>query len=92
MDSTPEKGMVKSMASKKTLPSLETVEVLFDEVDEQYARFKKTRQKLSSLRRGSDSSLDVLPDLEVELFALKLKSEHAHEALEEFEEALSDEG
>jgi hypothetical protein len=35
--------------------------------------------------------LDLLADLEVELFTLKLKTEHAYEALEEFEDSLPDE-
>jgi hypothetical protein len=32
--------------------------------------------------------LDLLPDLDVELDTLKLKTEHALEALEEFEDSL----
>jgi len=42
------------------------------------------------LRRGSGPYLDVLADLDVELLALKLKAEYAHEALEEFEDSLPD--
>lgn len=79
------------MASqKRTAPMLGTVEVLLDEVDEYYDRFSKVRRKLSRLRRGSGPYLDLLAALEVELFTLKLKTEHAHEALDEFEESLSE--
>jgi hypothetical protein len=42
------------------------------------------------LRRGTGPYLDVLADLDVELFALKLKAERAHEAVEEFEDSLPD--
>jgi hypothetical protein len=59
------------------------VKVLLDEVDEYYERFSKIRRKLSRVRRGSGTFLDLLADLEVELFTLKQKTEHAHEALEE---------
>jgi hypothetical protein len=76
---------------KKTAPALETVEVLLDEVDEYYERFDRIRRKLKGLRRGSGPFLDLLADLEVELFTLKLKTEHAHEALEVFEDSLPDE-
>ncbi len=79
------------MAIPKTIPAgIETVEVLLDEVDEYYRRFHRVRQKLSRFKRGSEPYLDRLPDLDVELFALKLKAEHAHEALEEFEDSLPD--
>ncbi len=76
---------------RKTVPTLETVEALLDEVDEYYERFSKIRRKLCRLRRGSGPFLDLLADLEVELFTLKLKAEHAHEALDEFEESLPEE-
>lgn len=42
------------------------------------------------LRPGSDAYLNLLPDLEVALDVLRSKAEHAHEALEAFEESLSD--
>ncbi len=79
------------MATQKAAsPTLETVEVLVDEVREYYSRFNRLRRKLGRLRRGGEPYLDVLADLDVELFALKLKAEHAHEALEEFEDSLPD--
>ena len=76
---------------KAAPPTLETVELLVDEVREYSDRFNKLRRKLGRLRRGSGPYLDVLADLDVELFALKLKAEHAHDALEKFEDSLPDE-
>jgi hypothetical protein len=72
----------------KTAPSLSTVERLLDEVDEWYGRVQGIRQKLVLLRRGSEAYLDLLPDLDVELDTLRLKTQHALEALEEFEDSL----
>jgi hypothetical protein len=72
----------------QTTPTLSTLERLLDEIDEWYGRVRKVRQKLGRHRPGSEAYLDLLPDLEVELDALKLKVEHAHQALEEFEESL----
>lgn len=63
---------------------------VLDEVDEYSGRLQKIRRKLSRLRRGSDAYLDLLPDLEVVLDVLRSKAEHAHEALEDFEESLTD--
>jgi hypothetical protein len=75
---------------KAPTPTLETVELLVDEVREYSDRFNKLRRRLGQLRRGTRPYLDVLADLDVELFALKLKAEHAHEAVEEFEDSLPD--
>ncbi|MGC9995563.1 MAG: hypothetical protein ABSE79_09595 [Terriglobia bacterium] len=72
----------------KTAPSLSTVERLLDEVDEWYGRVQGIRQKLVPLRRGSEAYLDLLPDLDVELDTLRLKTQHALQALEEFEDSL----
>jgi len=72
----------------KTAPKLSTVERLLDEVDEWYGRVQGIRQKLVPLRRGSEAYLDLLPDLDVELDTLRLKTQHALQALEEFEDSL----
>ena len=72
----------------KTAPNLSTVERLLDEVDEYCGRVQEIRQKLTTLPRGSEEYLDVLPDLDVELDTLRLKIEHALSALEEFEGSL----
>jgi hypothetical protein len=72
----------------KTAPNLSTVERLLDEVDEWFGRVREIRQRLAALPRGSEAYLDLLPDLDVELDTLKLKTQHALEALEEFEDSL----
>ncbi len=79
------------MAPKRNEANVETLEALLDEVDEYYELYRRIRRKLKRQRRGSNSYLDLLPDLDVELFTLKLKVEHAHQELDDFEESLSDE-
>jgi hypothetical protein len=78
----------KFFAPTKTAPNLSTVERLLDELDEWFGRVREIRQRLAPLPRGSEPYLDLLPDLEVELDMLRLKTEHAREALEEFEDSL----
>ena len=72
----------------KTAPNVSTVERLLDEVDESCGRVQDIRQRLERLPRASEAYLDLLPDLEVELDTLRLKTQHALEALEEFEDSL----
>ncbi len=72
----------------KTAPSLSTVERLLEEVDEHCLRVQEIRKRLAPVARGSEAYLDLLPDLEVELDILRLKTQHALEALEEFEDSL----
>ena len=72
----------------KTTPSLSTVERLLDEVEEWAGRVQAIRRKLTALPRGGEQYLDQLPGLDVELDTLRLKAEHALEALEEFEDSL----
>jgi hypothetical protein len=72
----------------KTAPNISTVERLLEEVDECCERVKEVRQRLAPLPRGGGAYLDLLPDLEVELDILRLKTQHALEALEEFEDSL----
>jgi hypothetical protein len=74
----------------KTPPNLSTVEQLLDEVDEWSGRVQEVRQRLGRLPRASEAYLDLLPDLEVELDTLRLKTQHVLEALEEFEDSLPD--
>ena len=74
----------------RIIPTLSTIERLLDEVEEYSGRLQKVRHKLNRLRQGSEAYLNVLPDLEVVLDVLRSKAEHAHEALEEFEESLTD--
>ena len=72
----------------KTTPNLSTVERLLDEVDEWSGRVQEIRKRLARLPRGGEEYLDILPDLDVELDTLRLKTQHALEALEEFEDSL----
>jgi len=72
----------------QTMSALSTVETLLDEVEEWFDRVRKVRRKLGRLRKGSAGYLDLLPDLELTLDVLSSKVEHAHEALEVFEESL----
>jgi hypothetical protein len=84
------KRSVVNIMATQTTPTMATFDRLLDEVDEWSDRVRKVRRKLNRLPRGSDAYLDLLPDLEVDLTVLKSKAEHAHEALEEFEESLPD--
>jgi hypothetical protein len=74
----------------KTTPTVETIERLFDEVDEWYGRVHRIRQKLGRLKRGSEPYLDLLPDLWTEVDVLSRKAQYAAEMLDEFEESLTD--
>jgi hypothetical protein len=74
----------------KTTPTLETIERLFDEVDEWYGHVHRVRQRLGSLKRGSEPYLDLLPDLWTEVDVLGRKAQYAAEMLDEFEESLTD--
>jgi hypothetical protein len=74
----------------QAIPSLSTVERSLQEVDEYLEKFQKLRNRLSRLRPGSDAYLNLLPDVEVALDVPRSKPEHAHEALEIFEDTLID--
>jgi chromosome segregation ATPase len=72
----------------KTAPRLETVERLIEEVEEWSGRVHKIRQKMSRVKRESDAYQDLLSELSVELFWLKMKAEVAAEAIDEYHESL----
>lgn len=72
----------------KTAPTLDTVERLFDEVDEWYGRVRAIRQRLAKLKRGGEPYLDLLNDLWVEADVLSRKVVYAAEMLDEFQESL----
>ena len=72
----------------KIVPSLETVEGLISEVDEWYERVRKIREKMTGVERGSDPYQDLLSQLWVELFWLKMKAEVAADAIDEYHESL----
>lgn len=75
----------------KAVPTLTAIERSFDEVDERYARVRKTRRRLEHLRPGSKAYLKLLDDLWTELDWLRLKADVAAHLLDEFEESLPDE-
>ena len=72
----------------KIVPSLETVEGLIAEVEEWSGRVHKIRQKMSRVKREGDPYQDLLSELSVELFWLKMKAEVAAEAIDEYHESL----
>jgi len=72
----------------KIVPNLETVEGLIGEVDEWYERVRNIRQKMKSVQRESEPYQDLLSELSVELFWLKMKAEVAVEAIDEYHESL----
>ncbi len=75
----------------KTAPKLSTIERLLDEVEEYSNSVQRIRSKLKRLRLGSEAYHDLLPDLDVQLYWLKLKVETASRALDEYEESLPEE-
>jgi len=75
------------MATKTALRP-ETVERLIDEVEEWSGRVHKIRQKMSRVKRESEPYQDLLSELSVELFWLKMKAEVAAEAIDEYHESL----
>jgi hypothetical protein len=75
----------------KTIPSLSTIERMLDDVEEYTQAVHALRRKLKRRKPGSASYHDLLPDLSVQLDVLKLKAEHALEALDEYEESLTEE-
>ncbi len=72
----------------RTIPSLETVERLVDEVDEWYGRVYKIRQKMGRVKRASEAYQGLLSDLWVELDWLKMKAEAAADIIDEYQESL----
>ncbi len=72
----------------KTIPRLETVERLVDEVEEWYGRAHKIRQKMGRVKRGSEEYQGLLADLWVELDWLKMKAEAAADTIDEYQESL----
>jgi chromosome segregation ATPase len=71
-----------------TAPRIETVERLIEEVEEWSGRVHKIRQKMTRTKRESEPYQDLLCQLSAELFWLKMKAEHAAEAIDEYHESL----
>ena len=59
-----------------------------DEVDETASILKEFRRKVARAKPGLPVYLDMLPELETQLFLLNLKTQTAHDALEEYQESL----
>jgi O-phosphoseryl-tRNA(Cys) synthetase len=72
----------------KSVPSLSTIEQLLDDVEEYARAVEVLHRTLQRYKSGSPSYHDLLPELTVQLDVLKLKAEHATQALEEYEESL----
>ena len=72
----------------KIVPNLETVEGLIGEVEEWSGRVHKIRQKMTRTKRESEPYQDLLCHLSAELFWLKMKAEHAAEAIDDYHESL----
>jgi hypothetical protein len=75
------------MATKTALRP-ETVERLVDEAEEWSGRVQKIRQKIKRVKRESEPYQDLLSELSVELFWLKMKAEVAAEAIDEYQDSL----
>jgi hypothetical protein len=72
----------------KIVPNVETVEGFIAEAEEWSERVRKIRQKMSRVKRESEPYQDLLAELSVELFWLKMKAEVAAEAIDEYQETL----
>jgi uncharacterized coiled-coil DUF342 family protein len=75
----------------KTAPRLDTVERLIEEVEEWSGRVHRICQKMSRVKRESDSYQDLLSELSVQLDWLKMKAEAAADAIDEYHESLPEE-
>ena len=75
------------MAIKATT-SLATIEGMLDDVEEYAHAVEALRRDLKRYKVGSPAYYDLLPDLCVQLDVLRLKVEHALEALDEYEDSL----
>ncbi len=64
---------------------------MLDEVEEYSRSLEALRRRLRRHKPGSPAYHDLLPEVSVQLDVLKLKTEHASQALEEYEESLPEE-
>ena len=64
---------------------------MLDEVEDYARAVEALHRRLKRHKTGSPSYHDLLPELAVQLDVLKLKTEHAAQALEEYEESLPEE-
>ena len=64
---------------------------MLDEVEEHAHAVEALRRRLKRHKTGSPSYHDLPPEIAVQLDVLKLKTEHAGQALDEYEESLPEE-
>ena len=76
----------------KTVPDLETIKGMLDEVEEYAGEVSASRRRLQKHEPGSAAYHDLLPELSVQLDVLRLKAEHASEALDQYMDSLPDNG
>lgn len=62
--------------------------MLLSEVEEKFYSFQKVLRKLKRVKPGSGAFLDILADLNTELFTLYVGAKEAFDAVEEFEDCL----
>ena len=74
----------------KAVPTLSTIERMLDDVEEYARAVESIRRRLKRHKPGSEAYHDLLPELSVQLDVLRLKAQHAVQALEEYEESLCD--
>jgi len=84
---------LKAAAQKSVVSTADlqrTAEALIDEVAEYYVPFEKLRQRLKTMKRGTQAYQDTLTDLETASTVLGTKAEHACEGIDEVIESLPD--
>ena len=81
--------MVKLMTTK-AVSTLSTIQRMLDDVEEYVRAVQDLRRKLKRHKPGSEGYHDLLPELCVQVDVLRLKAQHAVQALEEYEDSLSD--
>ncbi len=64
---------------------------MLDEVEEYSRSLEALRRRLRRHKPGSAAYHDLLPELSVQFDVLKLKIEHASQALEDYEDSLPEE-
>jgi hypothetical protein len=83
--------MVTSMIMK-TVPDLATIEGMLDEVQEYAGEVAASRRRLKQQETGSPAYHELLPELSVQVDVLKLKAEHASQALDQYMDSLPENG
>jgi hypothetical protein len=72
----------------KTQPTLYTIYTLLSEVEEKFDSFQKVLRRLRRAKPGSEAYLEVLAELNTELFTLYVGAKEAFDTVEEFEDCL----